>query len=150
MMMVFREDGGGNELERAWWGGDPGIVVFFILVLLMSMFAWWSFIDLFTIIIYFVHYSVSSLVDVPSGSVVKNLPAMQETWVWSLDQEEALEERMATQSSILARRIPWTEKPGSLWATVHRVTKSQTWLKQLHMHSLSCTSQKSKDFFFNF
>ena len=150
MMMVFREDGGGNELERAWWGGDPGIVVFFILVLLMSMFAWWSFIDLFTIIIYFVHYSVSSLVDVQSGSVVKNLPAMQETWVWSLDQEEALEERMATQSSILARRIPWTEKPGSLWATVHRVTKSQTWLKQLHMHSLSCTSQKSKDFFFNF
>ena len=101
MMMVFREDGGGNELERAWWGGDPGIVVFFILVLMMSMFAWWSFIDLFTIIIYFVHYSVSSLVDVPSGSVVKNLPAMQETWVWSLGQEDPLEKEMATHSIFL-------------------------------------------------
>ena len=53
----------------------------------------------------------------PSGSVVKNLPAMQETqemWVWSLGQEDPLEEGMATHSSILAWRIPWTEKPGAL------------------------------------
>ena len=40
MMMVVREDGGGNELERAWWGGDPGNVIFFNPVLLMRMFAW--------------------------------------------------------------------------------------------------------------
>ena len=50
----------------------------------------------------------------PGGSAVKNLPAMQETQVWSLDQEDALEEVMATHSSILAWRIPWTEKPGGL------------------------------------
>ena len=43
---------------------------------------------------------------------VKNLPAIQETWVQSLDQEDLLEEEMATHSSVLAWRIPWTEKPG--------------------------------------
>ena len=39
---------------------------------------------------------------------------MQETWVWSLDQEDALEKEMATHSSILAWRILWTEEPGGL------------------------------------
>ena len=39
---------------------------------------------------------------------------MQETQVWSLGQEDPLEKQMATQSSILARRIPWTEEPGGL------------------------------------
>ena len=41
---------------------------------------------------------------------------MQETWVWSLGWEESLEEEMATHSSILAWRIPWTEEPGGLQA----------------------------------
>ena len=50
----------------------------------------------------------------PGGSVVKNLPAMQETWVQPLDQEDPLEEGMATHPSILAWRIPWTEEPGGL------------------------------------
>ena len=45
---------------------------------------------------------------------VKNLPAMQETWVQSLGQEDPLEKRMATHSSILAWEIPWTEEPGGL------------------------------------
>ena len=45
---------------------------------------------------------------------VKNLPAMQETWVRSLGQEDPLEKGMATHSSILAWRIPWTEEPGGL------------------------------------
>ena len=52
-----------------------------------------------------------------SGSVVKNLPAMQETWVRSLSWEEHLEKEMATHSSILAWRIPWTEEPGGLQST---------------------------------
>ena len=55
---------------------------------------------------------------------LKRLPAMQETQVQSLGREDPLEKEMATHSSILAWRIPWTEEPG--WATVHRVTKSQT------------------------
>ena len=45
---------------------------------------------------------------------VKNLPAMQETWVHSLHQEDPLKKGMATHSSILVQRIPWTEEPGRL------------------------------------
>ena len=45
---------------------------------------------------------------------VKNPPAMRETWVRSLGWEDPLEEGMATHSSILAWRIPWTEEPGGL------------------------------------
>ena len=50
----------------------------------------------------------------PDGSVVKNLPAVQETWVGSLGWEDPLEEGMATHSSFLAWRIPRTEKPDGL------------------------------------
>ena len=50
----------------------------------------------------------------PGGSVVKNPPAKQVMRVWSLDQEDPLEEDMATHSSILAWRTPWTEEPGGL------------------------------------
>ena len=48
------------------------------------------------------------------AQTVKNLPAVRETWVPSLDREDPLEEGMATHSSILAWRIPWTEEPGGL------------------------------------
>ena len=48
---------------------------------------------------------------------VKNLPAMQEIWVRSLGWEDPLEKEMATHSSILAWRIPWTENPGKLQST---------------------------------
>jgi len=50
----------------------------------------------------------------PGGSVLKNLPAMQEMGVQSLSQEDPLEEKMVTHISILAWRIPWTEEPGGL------------------------------------
>ena len=53
----------------------------------------------------------------PSGSAVKNPPAIQKTqerWVQSMDREDRLEEGVATHSSILAWRIPWTEEPGGL------------------------------------
>ena len=46
--------------------------------------------------------------------MVKNLNAMQETWVQSLGREDPLEKGMASHSSILAWRIPWTEEPGGL------------------------------------
>ena len=46
--------------------------------------------------------------------MVKNLPAMQETWVQSLGQKDTLEKEPATHSSILACRIPWPEEPGGL------------------------------------
>ena len=54
----------------------------------------------------------------PGGSVVKNLPSMQKTQ----DQEDTLEEGLATHSGILAWRIPWTEEPGRLqFIGSHRV-----------------------------
>ena len=66
----------------------------------------------------------------PSGAslvaqTVKNLPAMQETQVRSLGWEDPLDKEMATHSSLLAWRIPWTEEPGGL---VHGVAKSWTQL----------------------
>ena len=67
-------------------------------------------------------YSWASLV----AQMVKNLPAMWETWVQSLGQEDPMEEDRATHSSILAWRIPMDR--GAWWATVHGVTKSQTQL----------------------
>ena len=54
--------------------------------------------------------SSASLVD----QLVKNLPAMQETWVQSLGWEDPLKKRMTTHSGILAWRIPWTEELGGL------------------------------------
>ena len=53
----------------------------------------------------------------PGGSVVKNLPAVQEMQVQSLGQEDPLEKEMATHCSILAWRIPRTEEPGGLQST---------------------------------
>ena len=54
------------------------------------------------------------LVGCHDGSVVKNPPAMQETQVQFLGEEDPLEEEVATHSSILAWKIPWTEQPGGL------------------------------------
>ena len=59
-------------------------------------------------------YSWASLV----AQMVKNLPAMQETWVPSLDRKNPLKKGMATPSSILAWQIPWTE---AWWAVVHGI-----------------------------
>ena len=71
--------------------------------------------------------------------MVRNLPAMQETQVLSLDLDNPLEKGMATHSSILAWGIPWTEEPGGLYspwgrkksATTERLTHTRT-----HTHSI--------------
>ena len=55
--------------------------------------------------------------------MVKNLPAMQETWVQSLDQKDPLEKETATRSSILARRITWAEEPGGLYGAAKIQTR---------------------------
>ena len=55
---------------------------------------------------------------------IKNLTAVEETWVRSLGQEDPLEKEMANHSSILAWKIPWTEEPGG--AAAHGITKSRT------------------------
>ena len=53
----------------------------------------------------------------PVAQMVENMHAMHEPWVQSLGWETLLEEGMATQSSILAWRIPWTEEPGGIQST---------------------------------
>ena len=61
--------------------------------------------------------------------LVKNLPAMQETQVWSLGGEDLLEKEIATHFSILAWKIPWTEEPGRLESWGHKesdMSKQQT------------------------
>ena len=67
--------------------------------------------------------SGSHLKGFPGGQMVKNLPAMQETPVLSLDQEDPLEREVATHSSILAWEIPLTEEPGGDRG-VHRLQKA--------------------------
>ena len=66
----------------------------------------------------------------PVAQMVKNLPTMQDTRVWSLGQEDPLEKGMATHSSILAWRIPWTEEPSGLQSME---SQSQTRLSDLDL-----------------
>ena len=73
---------------------------------------------------------------------VKNLPAMQETWVWSLVLEDPLEKKMATHSSILAWKIPWTEEPGGLQSMgLQRVR--QDWVTNTFTFNLNYLPQAS-------
>ena len=65
------------------------------------------------------------------AQTVKNLPAMRETRVQSLGQEDSLEKRMATHSSVLAWEIPWTEEPGGLQFVG---SQSQTRLTNTHVY----------------
>ena len=70
--------------------------------------------------------------------MVKNPPAVEETQVHSSGQEDPLEKRMATHSSIHAWRIPWTEEPGGLWF-MHGVAKNQAQLSDFHfLFILNC------------
>ena len=72
--------------------------------------------------------------------MVKNLPAVWDTWVLSLGWEDSLEEGRATHSSILARRIPWTEEPGGLQSIgSHRVV--HYWSDLAPMHTMLMFSE---------
>ena len=66
------------------------------------------------------------------AQTIKNLPAMQETWVQSLGWEDPLEKDMATHPSTVTWRIPWTEEPGELQSTGSQ--KSRTRLSSKHFH----------------
>ena len=72
--------------------------------------------------------------------MVKDLPAVQGTQVWSLGQEDPLEKRMATHSSILAWRIPWTEEPGGLQSMrSQRVSMTEKLARTRYTWVLKCT-----------
>ena len=82
------------------------------------------------------HHLRSFLGIFPVAQTVKILPAMQETQVWFLDQEDPLEKGMADHSSILAWRIPWTKEPGGPQSVgLHRVKDTTEWLTLLHYKS---------------
>ena len=92
----------------------------------------------------------------PSGSVVKNPVAMQETWVWFLGQEDPLEDGIATHFSILRGKIQWTEEPGGLqsvgsqrighyWATENACTDLQIWVAYMRMDSLCKLAESMMD-----
>ena len=70
----------------------------------------------------------------PSGSTIKNLPAMLETQVWSLGQEDALEEGMAVHYIILAWRIPRTEESGGLQSLGSQRVRHDWVSEHAHMH----------------
>ena len=65
--------------------------------------------------------------------MVKHLPTIQETWVWSLGWEDPLEDGMAAHSSILAWRIQWTEEPGGLQSTGSQRVRHD-WVTNIHTH----------------
>ena len=70
------------------------------------------------------------------AQTVKNLPAMQETWVHFLGWENPLEQEMATHSSILAWRIPWTEEPGRLQSIGQQIVKTRLSDFRTHIHTI--------------
>ena len=72
--------------------------------------------------------------DFPVAQTVKNLPAMQETWVWSLVWEVPLEKEMATHSSILVWRIPWTESLVGYSPWVCKELDTTEWLIQYTLY----------------
>ena len=81
----------------------------------------------------------------PGGSVVKNPPPMQETWVQSLGQEDPLEKEMATHSSILAWEISWTEEPGGLQSMGLQKSQTQVW-QNTHTHTHAHTEIQALSF----
>ena len=105
--------------------GTHYILLYYILIiyyyidldLLVFIFFWlsitfWTNTDLISCLslLFFIFWNKASLVT----QLVKNLPAMQKTWAWSLGQEDPLEKEMATHSSTLTWRTPWTEELGRL------------------------------------
>ena len=78
------------------------------------------------------------------AQMVKHLTALQETRVWSLGLEDPLEKEMATHSSILAWKIPWTEEPGRLYGPWgHKESDMTEWLTQ---HNCIMMGQQKLEF----
>ena len=83
--------------------------------------------------------SIVSFLASPVAQTVKYLPAMQETQVWSLGQEDSLEKEMATHSSILYWRISWTEEPGRLQSMGLQGVRHD-WVNNTHSYLFLCLS----------
>ena len=90
------------------------------------------------IVLIYRHFGASQV-----AQLAKNLPAKQETQVWSLGQEDPLEKRVATHSSILAWIIPWTEKPGRLYSMESQRVRHD-WVTNTHTHTHTHTHRHLK------
>ena len=77
-----------------------------------------------------------------NSSLIKNLPAMQNMWVQCLSWEDLLEEGMATHSSILPRRIPWTEDPGGLQPMGSQRVTTEQWNKHTRYWNSQFSQQR--------
>ena len=84
-------------------------------------------------IMYYILFIFNDICASPVPHMVKNLPAMQETQVWSLDQEDSLEEDIATHCGILAWRIPLTEEPDEL-QSIGSQTAGHDWSNWARLH----------------
>jgi len=101
---------------------------------------------------------VGDTLSFPDGSAMKNMPAMQKIWNRFLGWEDPLEEAMATHSSILAGKIPWTEEPGRLqsmgsqrvehnWETEHTHLISNFVLEMIQSYLKGTLGRKSSILF---
>ena len=80
-------------------------------------------------------HSINTLRASLVAQMVKNLPTMQETGVWSLGLEDTMKKGMATHSSILAWRIPWTEEPGRL-QSMGSQRVGHDWATNIHINTI--------------
>ena len=87
----------------------------------------------------------TTIPDFPIGSVVNNLPAIQETQVWSLGQEDPLEKKMGTHSGSLAWEIPWTEEPGGLQSMGSQELETTEWLNHRRHYIPGRPAQMRRD-----
>ena len=102
-----------HGVAKSWTHGVTELIHSFVCILLSELTCWRWQTNTYLGEVEDEDYRKVSLV----AQTVKRLPTMQETWVWSLDWEDPLEKEMATHSSILTWKIPWTEDPGRLQST---------------------------------
>ena len=93
-----------------YYSGKLVLLLFLLILKLDKVLAWFRYL----LKVMWLMCARARSQDLPVAQMVKNLPAMQETWVRSTDQKDPLEKETATHSSIIAWRIPWTEEPGGL------------------------------------
>ena len=133
----------GNEPSESHLRSDKSFVF-------SSLTIFWSILDLqscvsFRCVAKWFCYTCTCIWASMVAQMVKNLPAIQETGVWSLGQQEPLEEEMATHYSILAWRIPWTEETGGLHSMgSHRVRHdwaTNTFTSYIYLFSFRFFSQ---------
>ena len=111
------------RMIRVWFSLFSCLFYFFVQLSLYISTVW-----LFFFFFSLKPWCVASLV----SQRLKHLPAMWETWVGSVDWEDPLEKEMATHSSILAWRIPWTEEPGGLQSPGSQRVRHD-WATSLHV-----------------